>query len=113
MVVVPHRPAADRFAGRRAVVFPEAEAKFFLTASAETRAKRRHDELVAKGQTISFEETLADVKKLLLANTPTPIHYPKDAPPKPKDVLATDAVIEKYPFGVKDIEIVPVEKIFE
>lgn len=45
------------------VVFPHAEAKFFLTASAETRAKRRHDELVAKGSTASFEETLADVKK--------------------------------------------------
>lgn len=45
------------------VVFPDAEAKFFLTASAETRARRRHEELVAKGQTLSFEETLADVKK--------------------------------------------------
>ena len=45
------------------VVFPEAEAKFFLTASAETRARRRYEELVAKGQTTSFEETLADVKK--------------------------------------------------
>ncbi len=45
------------------VVFPDAEVKFFLTASAETRAKRRHAELVAKGQGRSFEETLADVKK--------------------------------------------------
>ncbi|WP_146653089.1 (d)CMP kinase [Labilithrix luteola] len=45
------------------VVFPEAEVKFFLTASPETRAKRRHDELVAKGQTTSFEQTLADVKQ--------------------------------------------------
>jgi cytidylate kinase len=45
------------------VVFPDAEVKFFLTASAETRAQRRHAELVAKGQGRSFEETLADVKK--------------------------------------------------
>lgn len=45
------------------VVFPDAEAKFFLTASAETRARRRHDEHVAKGQAASFDETLADVKK--------------------------------------------------
>jgi cytidylate kinase len=45
------------------VVFPEAEVKFFLTASAEVRARRRHSELVAKGQTVSFEETLADVKQ--------------------------------------------------
>lgn len=45
------------------VVFPEAEVKFFLTASPEVRAGRRHAELVAKGQKISFEETLADVKQ--------------------------------------------------
>jgi cytidylate kinase len=45
------------------VVFPDAEVKLFLTAKAEVRAKRRFDELVAKGQTVSFEETLADVKK--------------------------------------------------
>ena len=45
------------------VVFPDAEVKFFLTASAEARATRRHAELVAKGQTVSFEETLSDVKR--------------------------------------------------
>jgi cytidylate kinase len=44
------------------VVFPHAEVKFFLTASAEVRAGRRHAELVAKGQTVTLEETLADVK---------------------------------------------------
>ena len=45
------------------VVFPDAEVKFFLTASAETRARRRHAELAAKSQTVTFEETLADVKR--------------------------------------------------
>jgi cytidylate kinase len=45
------------------VVFPHAEAKFFLTASAETRARRRHADLVTKGNAGSFEETLADVKR--------------------------------------------------
>ena len=45
------------------VVFPDAELKFFLTASAEVRARRRHDELVAKGQNVTFDETLADVKE--------------------------------------------------
>ncbi len=44
------------------VVFPDAEVKFFLTASPEVRARRRYDELVAKGQTVTFEETLADVQ---------------------------------------------------
>lgn len=45
------------------VVFPNADVKFFLTASPEVRAKRRHEELVAKGQNITFDETLADVKE--------------------------------------------------
>ncbi|MBX3217490.1 MAG: (d)CMP kinase [Labilithrix sp.] len=45
------------------VVFPDAEVKFFLTASAEVRARRRHEELVAKGQNLTFDETLADVKE--------------------------------------------------
>lgn len=43
------------------VVFPEAELKVFVTASAEVRAKRRYDELKAKGQEASFEEILANV----------------------------------------------------
>ncbi len=45
------------------VVFPDAEVKFFLTASAEVRARRRHEELVARGTNVSFEETLADVQQ--------------------------------------------------
>lgn len=45
------------------VVFPNAEVKFFLTASAETRAGRRHAELAAKGQDASFEDTLAEVRR--------------------------------------------------
>lgn len=43
------------------VVLPGAEYKFFLTAAAEIRAKRRYDELVAKGQTVTFDEVLSDV----------------------------------------------------
>ena len=42
------------------VVFPDADVKFFLTASAEERARRRHAELQAKGDPQSFEEVLAD-----------------------------------------------------
>lgn len=43
------------------VVFPNAELKIFMTASAEVRAHRRHDELTAKGQEVSYEEVLANV----------------------------------------------------
>src|SRR6266508_4860978 len=42
------------------VVFPDADAKFFLTASPEVRAGRRHAELRAKGDPSTLEEVLAD-----------------------------------------------------
>jgi cytidylate kinase len=45
------------------VVFPDADVKFFLTARDEVRAKRRHLEQTAKGAALSFEETLADVRR--------------------------------------------------
>jgi cytidylate kinase len=45
------------------VVFPDAELKIFLTASAEIRAQRRMDELKAKGMEVSFGEVLANVKE--------------------------------------------------
>ena len=43
-------------------VLPNAKYKFFLTASPECRAKRRYEELKAKGQEIPYEQILADVK---------------------------------------------------
>jgi cytidylate kinase len=45
------------------VVFPDAEVKFFLTARPEVRAKRRYEELVAKGERVSFEATLDEVRR--------------------------------------------------
>ena len=43
------------------VICPEAEAKLFVTASAEVRAKRRHAELAAAGETSSLAQVHADV----------------------------------------------------
>jgi len=45
------------------VVFPDAELKLFITASPEVRAQRRLDELKEKGQSVSYEEVLANVLK--------------------------------------------------
>ncbi len=45
------------------VVFPDAELKIFMTASAETRAQRRFDELQAKGYNVSFEDVLKNVQE--------------------------------------------------
>jgi len=44
-------------------VFPGADYKFFITASPEARAERRRKELAEKGEDVSFEEVLEDVKK--------------------------------------------------
>lgn len=44
-------------------VFPNAELKIFVTASPETRAQRRYNELHEKGQSVSYEEILENVKK--------------------------------------------------
>lgn len=45
------------------VVFPDAELKLFMTSSANTRAQRRFDELVEKGQRVTFEEVLQNVQE--------------------------------------------------
>jgi cytidylate kinase len=44
------------------VVFPEAVAKIFLTASAETRAERRYEQLKAMGQDVKISRLLADIQ---------------------------------------------------
>ena len=44
------------------VVFPDAELKIFVTASPEVRAQRRVDELRGKGQDVSYDEVLENVK---------------------------------------------------
>jgi len=43
------------------VVFPDAELKIFMTASPETRAQRRFDELTAKGQQVTYDDVLQNV----------------------------------------------------
>lgn len=44
------------------VVFPDAELKIFMTASTEKRAQRRYDELMGRGDDISYEDVLQNVK---------------------------------------------------
>lgn len=45
------------------VVFPQANLKIFLNASADVRAKRRYNEMREKGTDVSFDEVLANVNK--------------------------------------------------
>jgi cytidylate kinase len=65
------------------VVFPEAELKLFMTASAATRAQRRFDELVEKGQAVTFDEVLQNVEERDYIDT-----HREDSPL----VKATDAI---------------------
>lgn len=44
------------------VICPEAQVKLFVTASAEVRAHRRFEELTARGNPVTFEQVLQDVK---------------------------------------------------
>ena len=45
------------------VVLPKADVKIFLTATPEVRAKRRTDELLAKGQTAVYETVLKEIQQ--------------------------------------------------
>jgi cytidylate kinase len=44
------------------VIFPNAEIKIFLTASAENRAQRRYDELIARGEKADYRQVLDEIK---------------------------------------------------
>ena len=55
------------------VVLPKADVKIFLTATPEVRAKRRCDELNAKGQKANFEQTLKDIQQRDYQDTHRPI----------------------------------------
>lgn len=43
------------------VVFPDAELKIFMNSSAETRARRRYDELINKGQQVTYDDVFTNV----------------------------------------------------
>ena len=65
------------------VVFPDAELKIFMNANTQVRALRRYNELIEKGQNVSFDEILKNVEKRDLMDT-TRIDSPL--------VKATDAI---------------------
>ena len=68
------------------VVLPKATVKIFLTASAEVRAQRRLDEMLAKGQKGSFNQVLADIQQRDYQDSHRPIAPLKQA----KDAVLLD-----------------------
>lgn len=84
------------------VVFPDADAKFFLTGDAEVRAERRFAELKAKGADVTFEQVLADQRKRDKDDSERPIAPLKpahdsvlvDSTPLSKDEVVDQIVAE-------------------
>jgi len=79
------------------VVLPEAELKIYLDASAEERARRRHAELVQRGEQISYEEILDSMKRRDLIDSTravAPLKPAEDAVIVNTDELEIDQVLE-------------------
>ena len=80
------------------VVLPRSTVKFFLTASAEVRAKRRTDEMLAKGQKADFKKVLEDIQKRDYQDSHreiAPLKQAKDSVVLDTSDLNEDQVIEK------------------
>jgi cytidylate kinase len=78
-------------------VFPQADLKFFLLASAEERAKRRLLELQQAGREAFFDEVLADIQKRDLQDTTreiSPLKQPQDAHVIDTTAMSIQDVIE-------------------
>jgi cytidylate kinase len=80
------------------VVLPDADLKVYLDASVEERARRRYDELVARGDEISFEKVLSAMKKrdeIDSNRAVAPLRAASDAVVIDTDDLAIDQVVAK------------------
>jgi cytidylate kinase len=86
------------------VVFPDADVKVFLTASPEVRARRRYDELLAKGQTVSVAQVLADQQKRDRDDSQravAPLRPAPDALLVDTSDLCADAVVDALAIAVE------------
>jgi cytidylate kinase len=62
------------------VVFPDAELKIFMTADPEVRARRRYNELTAKGEHVSLEEITENIRQRDRADMERPVSPLRMAP---------------------------------
>ena len=87
------------------VVLPKANVKIFLTASAEIRAKRRYDELTAKGQKTTLAQVLKDVQQRDYQDTHreiAPLKQAKDAVLVDTSELDVDGVVDAIKAVVRE-----------
>ena len=89
------------------VVLPKATVKIFLTATPETRARRRYEELVAKGTETTYEKVLAEVKQRDHQDTTRPIAPLKQA----KDAHLVDSSELDIDGVIAVIKTIVTEKI--
>lgn len=88
------------------VVFPDAEAKFFLTASVEVRAERRYRELVARGASADLAEVRREVETRDRRDTERPVAPLERAPDADlvdSSALDADAVVERIVARVRAV----------
>jgi len=87
------------------VVFPDAEVKFFLFASAEERGRRRYLELVARGEKVTLEETIEKVvcrDRQDESREHAPLKKAEDAVPVDSTAMSIDEVLAFMESTVKD-----------
>jgi cytidylate kinase len=87
------------------VVFPDADAKLFLTASPEERARRRHAELAARGDATPYAEVLADQLRRDKADSEraiAPLRPAEDAVVVDSSGLGLDEVVARMVRLVED-----------
>jgi cytidylate kinase len=87
------------------VVFPDAEAKFYLTASDEVRAKRRLDELLARGERTDLETVLREVRERDERDRNRPIAPLIQAPDA--------ALVDSSSMGIDEVVDVMVKRVRE
>ncbi|HEY4743665.1 MAG TPA: (d)CMP kinase [Desulfuromonadaceae bacterium] len=87
------------------VVFPDAELKFFLSASAEERGRRRYAELIAKGEQVTLEETIAAVVQRDHQDSQrdlAPLRQAEDAIPIDSSGMEVDEVLDRMEAIFRD-----------
>ena len=89
------------------VVFPDAEAKFYLTAKAEVRAQRRFDELAVNGTPPAFEDVLSEVNERDRRDSTRPVaplRQAEDAQLVDSSALTIEQVVELIVAQVRSVE---------
>lgn len=88
------------------VVFPGAPLKFFMTASPEARARRRYLELQRRGESMSFEDILSQIRerdRIDSSREIAPLRCPEGAVLVDTSDMTEDEVLEHLEHHVRDV----------